>query len=211
MRKKPWANDMISQRTDCVIDDPASLAGKWKETFGFGELIVEIGAGKGDYWISMGNNNPEQLWVAVEKDHSAAGLALKKSIDQTGKNMKFIVADAAEIGSWFGEGEVDRIHLNFSDPWPKRSHRKRRLTHEGFLNEYRRILVSGGTIVMKTDNAQLFEYSLLSFGDNGWKLQEVSVDYRRQQHPEDAITEYENRFMELGQPIYRGIWAAEKE
>ena len=202
---------MVAQRTDCVISDPAQYAGRWAEAFGLEQIVVEIGAGKGDYWIGMGNSHPDQLWIAIEKDVNAAALALKKSLECTGANMKFIVGDAAEIESWFAKGEVDRIHLNFSDPWPKKSHSKRRLTYGTFLSQYSRILKKDGVIIMKTDNAKLYEYSLVSFSQNGWKMQEASVDFRRDEHPEDTITEYERRFMELGQPIYRGIWLVNKE
>ncbi len=205
MRKKPWAKDMIESRTDCVIATPEEMAGNW-HSFGKEEIIVEIGAGKGDYWIGMGNMHPEQLWIAVEKDMSAAGIALKKSLEKTGENMKFIQKDAAAISTWFADGEVDCIHLNFSDPWPKKSHTKRRLTYGSFLQQYAQILKEDGTIIMKTDNAQLFEYSLVSFADAKWRLKDVSVDYRREVHDEDTITEYESNFMALGQPIYRAVW-----
>lgn len=211
MRKKPWANDMIAQRTDCVIYEPAAMAGKWAESSGLQTVVVEIGAGKGDYWIGMGNMHQDELWIAVEKDTSAAAVALKKSIDNTGSNMKFIVDDAAEISSWFNENEVDRIHLNFSDPWPKKAHSKRRLTYGSFLNDYSRILKDKGTIVMKTDNQKLFEFSLVSFADTKFRLTDVSVDFRREEHNEDTITEYENRFMSLNQPIYRAVWQLNKE
>ncbi len=206
MRKKPWAKDMIASRTDCVISEPEKMAGNWGQFSSNGEVHLEIGAGKGDYWIKMAHQYPETAWIAVEKDINCAGIALKKSLDDTLSNMKFIVGDAGNIDEWFADGEIDVIHLNFSDPWPKKGHTKRRLTYGSFLNSYRRILKDDGKIIMKTDNSQLFEFSLISFEDNQWKLTDVSVDYRRNEHPEDAITEYESNFMELGQPIYRAIW-----
>ncbi|MCR5067599.1 MAG: tRNA (guanosine(46)-N7)-methyltransferase TrmB [Erysipelotrichaceae bacterium] len=209
MRKKPWAKDMIESRDDCVIASPEELKGTWKQ-LGYDHVIVEIGAGKGDYWINMGNMHPEELWVAVEKSIDAAGIALKKSIDRTQPNMKFIVGDAAMISQWFAEGEVERIHLNFSDPWPKKHHTKRRLTYSSFLNDYRSILMPGGKIVMKTDNAKLFEFSLVSFAENGWLLKEAYVNYRETAHDEDAITEYEINFISLNQPIYRAVWEVVK-
>lgn len=205
MRKKPWAKDMIGNRKDCVISNPSSLKGSWK-TFGYDTIVVEIGAGKGDYWIGMAAKNPAELWIAVEKNIDAAAMALKKSIDCTRENMKFIVDDADEIDLWFEAGEVDRIHLNFSDPWPKKAHTKRRLTYGSFLDRYRKVLKQEGCIIMKTDNARLFEYSLVNFAENGWSLKDVSVDFRREIHDEDVITEYENSFMQLGQPIYRVIF-----
>ncbi len=205
MRKKPWAKDMIQQRTDCIINNPETLKGKWK-TFGYEKIVVEIGAGKGDYWIGMAKNNPDELWIAVEKNIDAAAMALKKSLDCTKENMKFIVNDADKIDLWFEEGEVDRIHLNFSDPWPKKAHTKRRLTYGSFIDRYRKVLKKEGCIIMKTDNAKLFEYSLVTFSENKWLLKDVSVDFRREIHDEDVITEYENNFMQLGQPIYRAVF-----
>ncbi len=206
MRKKPWANDMIEQRVDCVIKDPKEMAGKW-QTIAGDKVIVEIGSGKGDYWIGMAHKYPNELWVAVEKCVDAAAIALKKSIDDTQENMKMIVNDAANISEWFNEKEVDRIHLNFSDPWPKKAHTKRRLTYGSFLQSYKKILKDDGVIVMKTDNVKLFEYSIPSFSQAGWVIKEMSVDFRREQHDEDVITEYERNFMDKGQPIYRAIFA----
>ena len=211
MRKKHWAKDMIAQRTDCVIYTPEEMRGNWKSLAPGEEIRVEIGSGKGDYWIKMSHQYPEILWIAIEKDESCVGITLKKALDCTEKNMKIINGDAASLYEWFGDNEVDVIHLNFSDPWPKKRQTKRRLTYGTFLDNYRNILKPDGKVIMKTDNAKLFEYSLVSFGENGWKLSEVSVDYRRDEHPEDAITEYEASFMELGQPIYRAVWNVVKE
>ena len=149
MRKKPWAKDMILQRQDCVIANPEEMAGTWRK-YGKQNVVVEIGAGKGDYWINMAHMYPDELWVAVEKNIDAAGIALKKSLDNTSENMKFIVNDAANISQWFAEGEVDRIHLNFSDPWPKKHHTKRRLTYGSFLSDYARILKKQGKLMMFT-------------------------------------------------------------
>ncbi|MDI9540149.1 MAG: tRNA (guanosine(46)-N7)-methyltransferase TrmB [Bacillota bacterium] len=210
MRKKPWAKDMIKKRTDCVISSPEILKGKW-HSLGFGTIVVEVGAGKGDYWIGMGEKNPDELWIAVEKNIDAAAMALKKSLACTKENMKFIVDDANQIDLWFEDGEVDRIHLNFSDPWPKKAHTKRRLTYGTFLKRYEKILKKDGCIIMKTDNARLFEYSLVTFSENEWLLKDVSVDFRREVHDEDVITEYENNFMQLGQPIYRAIFQVSGE
>lgn len=206
MRKKHWAKDMIAQRTDCVIASPEEMKGRWKLLAGDREIRVEIGSGKGDYWIGMSHLYPDYLWVAIEKDESCVGITLKKCLENTTDNMKIINGDAAEIGNWFEENEIDVIHLNFSDPWPKKRQTKRRLTYGTFLESYRRILKENGRIIMKTDNAQLFEYSLISFDEADWQLLEVSVNWREKEHPEDVITEYEANFMALGQPIYRAVW-----
>ncbi len=205
MRKKPWAKDIINQRTDCVISDPETLKGNWNK-FNYDTIVIEIGAGKGDYWIGMAEKNPDELWIAIEKNIDAAAMALKKSLDCTKENMKFIVNDAQNLDLWFAEGEVDRIHLNFSDPWPKRAHTKRRLTYKTFIERYKKVLKKDGCIIMKTDNAKLFEYSLVTFNEHNWILVEVSVDFRREEHDEDVITEYESNFMSLNQPIYRAVF-----
>ncbi len=211
MRKKPWANDMIQSRTDCVISNPEEMKGTWRQFAQNGEVHVEIGSGKGDYWINMSHMYPESAWIAIEKNTDCAAISLKKSLDCTLPCMKLIVKDAAMIDEWFAENEADVLHLNFSDPWPKKSHTKRRLTYGSFLDSYKKILKPSGKLIMKTDNKKLFEYSLVSFSQNGWYLEDASVDYRRDEHPEDAITEYERNFMELGQPIYRAVWKYREE
>ncbi len=211
MRKKAWTNDMIEARKDCVVAEPEMYKSTWGQFSQNGEVHVEIGCGKGDYWLQMAHQYPESAWIAIEKDRDCAAIALKKSLDNTTSNMKMIIADAKDIGEWFERDEVDVLHLNFSDPWPKKRHTKRRLTHDEFLNVYKRILKKSGKLIMKTDNASLFEYSLVTFIQNDWQLLEVSVDYRRLEHPEDAITEYERHFMEMGQPIYRAVWTYNKE
>ena len=211
MRKKPWAKDMIASRTDCVISEQEKMAGHWSQFSRSGEVRVEIGSGKGDYWINMAHLYPEAAFIAIEKNTDCAAISLKKCLDNTSDNMKLIVDDASKIETWFNENEIDVIHLNFSDPWPKKGHTKRRLTYRSFLDSYKRILKPDGKIVMKTDNMKLFEYSLVSFSNSDWYLREVSVDYRRDEHPEDVITEYESNFMALGQPIYRAVWQLTKE
>ena len=131
----------------------------------------------------------------------AARKAVEEGTDLS--NRRMIAGDAEHLEEWFGEQEIDVIHLNFSDPWPKKHYHKRRLSSASFLAVYRRLLKKGGMIRMKTDNKDLFEDSVLYFLQNGFTFTEFSVDYRRKPHPEDAVTEYENRFMELGQPIYQ--------
>ncbi|MPM85147.1 tRNA (guanine-N(7)-)-methyltransferase [bioreactor metagenome] len=146
-------------------------------------------------------------WIGIEKDRNVAAVAAKKAIDVGNSNMLMIALDAENIDTWFAPNEIDVIHLNFSDPWPKAGYRKRRLSHGKFLEKYRNLLTSEGQIIMKTDNQGLFEFSLAEFSQNGWILEEVSVDFRRVEHPEDAISEYEAKFMALGQPIYRAVFA----
>lgn len=191
---------------DVIVRNCETMAGKWHELLQKEELHVEIGSGKGDYWIKMSDLYPDAGWIGIEKNVNVAAIALKKVEDSEHLNRRFIVDDAQAIDTWFAENEIDVIHLNFSDPWPKKRASKHRLSHTSFLKRYEKILKKEGKLIMKTDNAKLFEFSVLEFQNNGWVMDEFSVDYRRDEHPEDVITEYETRFMNLNQPIYRAVW-----
>lgn len=207
MRKVKWAVDYLSNSSNRLIEKPEELNGKWKEKLSCEKLHVEIGCGKGNYSLNMSKLYPNEGFVAVEKNESAAGIASKKFDEYaTDEKLLLIHGDAADILEWFGEQEVDIIHLNFSDPWPKKRYAKRRLSSEKFLETYRKILSEDGEIQMKTDNTDLFEYSVLEFEKNNFKLVDFSVNYRRTEHKEDVITEYEEKFVEMGHPIYRAVW-----
>ena len=205
MRKKKWADPWISEHADYIFENPAEMKGHWREIYGGRTLHVEIGTGKGDYLNEMAAMNPDDLWVGIEKDRSAAAVAARKAIEADEPdlhNKRMIVNHAELMEEWFAEKEIDVIHLNFSDPWPKKHAHKRRLSSDKFLQMYKKLLSDEGVIRMKTDNKDLFEDSVLYFLNNGFTLTEFSVDFRRKDHPEDAVTEYERRFMDLGQPIY---------
>ncbi len=207
MRNLPWAKDYLNEH-DIVIKDAEQKAGSWKQFLNCDVLHVEIGTGKGDYWTKMSSMYPEFGWIGIEKNTSVAALAVKKydGLENKNSHMAFIQEDAADISKWFGEKEIDVIHLNFSDPWPKKRAHKKRLSSDSFIKMYDQVLADDGEIQMKTDNEQLFEFSILAFQNAGWKLIDFTVNYRRDQHDEDAITEYETRFMNLGQPIFRAVW-----
>lgn len=207
MRKLPWAEEFLEEQ-EVVIKTPCELAGTWKSVLGCDVLHVEIGSGKGDYWVNMAQLYPEQGWIGVEKNNSVAALAVRKytKLEEASSHMRFINDDAEQIQEWFAPGEVDVIHLNFSDPWPKKRAHKKRLSNHKFIAQYARILQDEGEIQMKTDNSSLFEYSIMEFQKEGWVLHDFSVDFRCVEHAEDVITEYEHRFMERGQPIYRAVW-----
>ncbi len=207
MRKLPWAEEYV-KTASIVEQQPQNWAGKWKERFSSDSLHVEIGSGKGDYWLLMANKYPQSIWIGIEKDINVSAIAIRK-YDQAmikSSNMCFIQKDAETIEQWFAQGEIDVLHLNFSDPWPKKRAHKKRLSHASFIERYKYIVSEQGEIQMKTDNADLFEFSLLQFQEGNWFLHEISVDYRRNEHLEDAITEYEQRFLSLHQPIYRAVW-----
>ena len=205
MRKKKWADPYLEAHQDYISDNPIDYKGKWKQILGCEELHLEIGMGKGSYLIQMAAMYPECGWVGMEKDRSAAAVAARSKLegDQDISNNRMIAGDARNILDWFAEGEVDVIHLNVSDPWPKKKYQKRRLSSAEFLKIYRTVLSDHGKILMKTDNQDLFEDSVLYFQENGFILTDFTVNYRRKEHPEDAITEYESKFMAEGMPIYR--------
>lgn len=207
MRKLPWAEDFLKEQS-VVVEDPTTYKGKWKSLLACDELHVEIGTGKGDYWTKMAQLYPEYGWIGIEKNTNVAALAVRKFSNMNGKkeHMRYINKDAKDLQTWFAEHEVDVIHLNFSDPWPKKRAHKKRLSNVSFIEQYATILKEDGELQMKTDNSSLFEYSVLEFQKANWYLHEFSVDYRRVEHEEDVITEYEHRFMEKGQPIYRAVW-----
>ncbi|WP_294731570.1 tRNA (guanosine(46)-N7)-methyltransferase TrmB [uncultured Faecalibaculum sp.] len=225
MRRVGWAVDYLEEAQK-LVRDPETHAGKWKELFDSrkteapettqteeilpesvpGRLHVEFGTGKGGYSLDMARLYPEEYFVAVEKNDSAAGIAASKYDAEGPENLRLIWNDARFMDTWFAPEEVDMIHLNFSDPWPKNRNAKRRLSADSFLRQYAAILKPDGKLAMKTDNAALFEYSLLQFSRAGWPLQEISVDFRRSEHPEDAMTEYERKFTTEGKPIYRAVW-----
>ena len=205
VRNIPWAKDYLPTQPS-FIQNPSEYKGKWKELLNTDTLRIEIGSGKGDYWKDMSEMYPEIGWVGIEKNTSIAALALKKVEEDFKDNRRFINMDAANLEEWFEEKEIDTIHLNFSDPWPKKRNMKRRLSHHSFLNVYKKLLSDDGKIIMKTDNTKLFEYSIIEFQNSGFILEEIYLDFRKEEHDEDAITEYESKFMKKGQPIYRGVW-----
>lgn len=206
MRRIKWAVDYLDQAL-CLVREPEKYKGKWKQQLGCEKLHVEIGCGKGNYSLNMSKLYPQEAFIAVEKNESAAGITAKKYDEDNEKGkLSFIHGDAENIDEWFAEKEVDVIHLNFSDPWPKNRYAKRRLSSAKFLDSYKNILAKDGEIQMKTDNAKLFAFSLIEFQKAGFLMKEVDLDYRSEPHPEDVMTEYEEKFVANHQPIYRCVW-----
>lgn len=206
IRKKKWVEPFLEENHPTYIKNPEEHKAMWKKENNLSSLHLEIGAGKGDYWLEMSKAYPEALWVAIEKDPTIAAMAIRKSYQYEINNGYMIIGDAKDTMDWFDENEIDVLHLNFSDPWPKSGHANRRLSSNKFLEIYNRLIVKDGLIIMKTDNQQLFEFSLVKIGHEAFTLEEVSVDFRRDDHPEDAISEYEQRFIDNNQPIYRAVW-----
>lgn len=206
MRNLPWAKSYLDEQA-IVINDPTMYQGKWKKILNCQELHIEIGSGKGDYWLGMAALYSNIGWIGIEKNPSVAALAIKKYEQTTiaDEHMAFIQNDADHIGEWFQQGEVDVIHLNFSDPWHKKRNHKRRLSSPQFITQYQSILSEHGSIQMKTDNQALFEYSILTFQNEAFYLEDIDVNYHCDPS-EDVMSEYEQKFVNLNQPIYRAIW-----
>ena len=192
----------IITNSEYVINNPKDYKGKWNTVFNNNnKLYIEIGCGKGDFIIANAINHPENNYIAIEKYDTVLMYAVKK-IEKDIPNLRFIRMDALEINEVFDK-EVDLIYLNFSDPWPKERHAKRRLTHERFLKLYDDIFKSSKTIFMKTDNIHLFEFSIESLSDYGYKLKNISLDLINSDIEENFVTEYEKKFSEKGTRINR--------
>jgi len=205
LRNKPWARDFIASHPEVIIPNPEAYKGKWAEIFGNNHPIhIEVGTGKGQFITGMALRNPNINYIGIEMYTSVIVSALEKTLEAgSPPNLRLLNINGAELDKYFDKNDVARVYLNFSDPWPKNRHEKRRLTHKGFLKLYESILTSGGEIHFKTDNRGLFEYSLVSMSQYGMLLKEVSLDLHANE-PEDNIrTEYEEKFSAKGQPIYR--------
>ncbi len=188
-----------------VIKDGEERKGKWKELFGNNYPIhLEIGMGKGKFLLQLAEQNPDINYIGIEKYSSVLIRALQKREEYEGENIYFLRMDAENIPDIFKEGEIDRIYLNFSDPWPKERHAKRRLTSKEFFSRYDRILKKDGVVIFKTDNRELFDFSLEQVPLAGWKLKNYTYDLHHSEYAEGNImTEYEEKFSAQGKPICR--------
>lgn len=208
MRKKKHLSERMERVSPLLIDDPQEHAGRWREVSGGRPVHLEIGCGKGRFICETASAAPDIFFVALEKVPDVLVMAMEKAAEAGLTNVRFIRCDAGELTRCFEKGEVGRIYLNFSDPWPSNRHRSRRLTSEGFLNIYRSILSDGGAIFFKTDNSGLFEFSVREFARCGFVLKNITRDLHAGTksgfNPEGgAVTEYEERFHSLGVPIGR--------
>lgn len=205
LKYKPWAAEYIAQHPDVIIPNPEDYKGKWHEVFGNNNPVhIEVGTGKGQFVLGMAQQNPEINYIGIELFDSVIVCALEK-IEAANKpsNLRLLKVNGEYLEKFFAKNDVDRVYLNFSDPWPKARHAKRRLTHEGFLKLYETVLVDNGEIHFKTDNRGLFEYSLVSMNQYGMALNYVSLDLHVNMPEDNVMTEYEEKFSKKGQPIYR--------
>jgi len=191
-----------------VIKEPEKLKGNWKSIFGNDNPIhLEIGTGKGKFITELALQNPDINYIGIEKYSSVLFRALEKRREVELNNLYFIRFDAVYLLDIFAENEIARIYLNFSDPWPKERHAKRRLTSRRFLEMYDKCLKKDGEIFFKTDNRDLFEFSIKEVEEFGWKIKGITYDLHKSEYAKDNImTEYEERFASLGKPIYMMIF-----
>ena len=203
MRKKPNLLPRMERASAVLTRSPEALRGKWLASFpGFAHLHLELGCGKGGFTCAAAAAMPDTLLAAVEKVPDAMVVAMERACEMELQNVRFLDADAARLTELFGEGEAERIYINFCDPWPKKKQFKRRLTAPAFLDLYRQILKPGGEIWFKTDNRDLFDWSEEQLREKGWELAQVTRDLHAS-GPVGIMTDYEKKFYGEGKPICR--------
>ena len=203
MRRMKSLEPRMEKCAGLRVMEPQTLLGHWRERMpDCTALWVEVGCGKGKFTAETAQANPTVLLVAVERCREAMVVAMEKAQSMGLKNVLFIDMDVAEIESVFAPGEIDRLFINFPDPWPRKKNAKRRLTHRGFLDKYCRVVKQGGEFHFKTDNAPLFAFSLEEFAACGLETKNVTDDLHKE-GVTGIMTGYEEKFHALGTPIHR--------
>lgn len=204
LRKVTNAEEILKNNSLYVKLEPQEFKGKWQDYFkNQNPIHIEVGMGKGQFIINMAKNNPNINYIGIEVVQSVMVRAVEKLKETLLQNVILVCIDANLLPDVFEKGEVDRIYLNFSDPWPKNRHKKRRLTHHSFLTIFKEILLVNGEIHFKTDNQKLFEYSIMSMSHFNMEFNFISLDLHSSNYEGNIMTEYEERFHSLGQRIYR--------
>ena len=207
LRNIPGAGEVIDNSPYC-IKEPVELKGKWHDFLGNNNPIhIEVGMGKGRFLMDLARLHPEINYIGIERYTSVLLRAVQKMQEDELPNVHFLCIDAATLPDIFDRNEVDRIYLNFSDPWPKARHAKRRLTSREFLARYDQILVQDGKVEFKTDNKELFEFSLEEVEEAGWNLEASTFDLHHNEEmvQGNVMTEYEEKFSSMGNPICKLI------
>lgn len=203
LRRIPGTKEALTHYEDLVIMDPESNKGRWREFFGNDHPIhVELGMGKGQFISTLAAQHPEINYIGMEFREEMVHIAAKKMGNHRG-NVALLWFNVDNILEIFNPGELSRIYLNFSDPWPKKRHGKRRLTYRNYLAKYKKLFDNAGEIHFKTDNKDLFEFSLNEFGDSGFFLKNITLDLHNSEFKGNVLTEYEKKFSQKGMPIYR--------
>ena len=195
---KPWAKPFLEEHLEVQFNKDELASAK--------DFCLEIGSGKGDFLLKMAEKNPDRLFIGIEKNVTCAGFIAKKLVEHPEiSNAKLIYDDAINVVINLPENSLDYLFLNFSDPWPKKRHHKRRLTSDVFLKEYQRVIIKGGRLIFKTDNLDLFNDSLEYFQNSDFTLVSVTNDYQGDD-TFDTQTEYETKKRKEGIPINRVIF-----
>ena len=209
MRKKKNLDVRFAACADVMVFEPKQLRGKWRALFGNDNpLHLEIGCGKGRFAIGMAELHPDVNFIAVEREEGALIMAAERCEEHPLPNLRFVSFDAAELREVFAPAEVDRIYLNFSDPWPKARHARRRLTSNEFFKLYDQVLTADGTVEFKTDNRPLFDFSVEELETSElFVLDQLSYDLHNDStmNQGNIMTEYEAKFSSMGNPICKLI------
>ena len=204
VRNRKGASELLEANPQYVVLDPESAKGQWRELFGNDNPIhIEVGSGKGGFITGVAKAHPDINYIGIDIQKTVLSYALDKVLAADVPNVKLLWVDGDSLTNYFEDGEIDLLYLNFSDPWPKKKHEKRRLTYKTFLDTFKQILPDQGQIHFKTDNRGLFEYSLVSFSQYGMTLLGVWLDLHASDVEGNVMTEYEAKFSSKGQVIYR--------
>lgn len=209
LRNIPGADDVIAS-SEYVVKEPKNYKGKYASVFEKKQPVhIEIGMGKGQFIVNMALKNPEINYIGIERYSSVLLRALQKmdALETKPQNLRFMCIDAKEITEIFDKEEIDRIYLNFSDPWPKDRHAKRRLPSKEFLKLYDQILRKDGQLEFKTDNRGLFDFAVDELPLANWRIKEITYDLHHDEkmNQGNIMTEYEEKFSSKGNPIYKYI------
>ncbi|WP_139905401.1 tRNA (guanosine(46)-N7)-methyltransferase TrmB [Clostridium thermarum] len=198
LRKKWWARPEM-ESSDYVITEPKQFKGKWKEVFGNDNpLHLELGCGRGRFITTKAENHSEINYIGIDLKDEVLIYALRKVAEKELPNVRLIPMNIAWVGELFDKDEVDKIYINFCNPWPKLRHNKRRLTHNNFLNIYKGFLKPGSQIWFKTDDEGLFTDSQVYFEESGFTIKYITYDLHKSEFKENVVTEYEEKFTSLG-------------
>ena len=225
LRKKPWVSGALEEYNDIVLikdllcaktlDAGANLGeemqkardrmkGHWHEIFDrTAPLHVELGTGKGKFISEMAQRHPEINFIGIESQQDVLYYVAEKIREKELTNVRLLVFDVSHLLEIFAPGEIDRLYINFCDPWPKVRHGKRRLTHRTFLDKYSIVLADGGKIFFKTDNRALFDFSLEQFAEKGLVTDKVTFDLHKSDFADNVMTEYETKFSGMGTKLNR--------
>lgn len=211
MRKKKNGDKRMEACSDIRVTSPEEMKGSWKKLADGREIYAEIGCGKGRFILETAKRNPDKFFIGFEKIADVIVLAMEKVKEAELTNVVFVCGDAEKLPEIFDESELDGMYLNFSDPWPKKRHAKRRLTYVSFLEKYKSVIKNGGKIFFKTDNRPLFDFSLEQFAEANIPLSDVTNDLHNSEYEKDNIhTEYEDNFSAKGFTINRLVGTVNK-